>query len=109
MGLTKKPSSVYTGAGTVAPPNPDPAKFSIGVTEQIGPNLVAEVLYPNCPSYEGRKILVFEHLSDSHLRSCKWLDPHFSKVRAGGTLTPVARCEPTLRGWRLARILAAAL
>jgi hypothetical protein len=63
------------------------------------------IVYPGCTTYEGRKILVFENSNLFELRVRDRIDPHFS----GKSFAPVARFEPTDRGWKLARIVAAAL
>ena len=78
-------------------PNPNPARFTILSTEQVGSAVVAEVLYPDCTNYEGRKVLVYADMDASTLRLMTTLDPHFSPH--GG---PLARFEPTMRGYRLA-------
>jgi hypothetical protein len=112
MGLMKKPSSGnYNPTAVIAPPNPDPKQFRVEHYEKIGNGLVVLVVYPNCTTYEGRKVLVFASTSITTVKSCKMLDPHFSDRLdpPAGTPIPVARFEPTDRGWRLARIVAAAL
>jgi hypothetical protein len=78
-------------------PNPNPARFRILRTMQVGKAVVAEVNYPDCWNYEGNKVLVFRDMAEAELRRRKTLDPHFSKH--GG---PLARFEPTEYGWTLA-------
>lgn len=80
--------------------NPDPTRFDIKKTERIGKFLIAEVQYPNCQNYEGNKILVFERVSEKVLRGQKSLDPHFCDSLKHSS--PVARFEPTARGWNYA-------
>lgn len=110
MGMMKKPSGCRNRSDAPPlPPEPDPARFTIQGYEQVGANLVVCVVYPGCTSYEGRKVLVFERLSIQQLRKCPTLDPHFADVVAVGTACPVARFEPTTRGWKLARLTAASL
>lgn len=91
------------------PPNPDPAQFEILRWEQVGQSLAVEVRYPGCSTYEGRKVMVFERCRIEELRALKTLDPHFAPVAWPGTRVPQARFRPTALGWRLARIVAAAL
>ena len=78
-------------------PNPNPARFKILLAEQIGSAVVAEIYYPDCNNYEGRKIVVFSNTTKSALMQRKTLDPHFTEH--GG---PIARLEPTVRGWKIA-------
>ncbi len=111
MGLYKRSSGAYTPAAIAAvkPPNPDPRKFVLGQYEQIGAHLAVWIRYPNCTAYEGRKVLVFADTTIEQLAECPLIDPHFSDTVPQYTRTPVARFEPTLRGWRLARICAVAI
>jgi hypothetical protein len=80
--------------------NPDPTRFVIKKTERVGRFLIAEVHYPNCQNYEGNKILVFERVPENTLRKQTSLDPHFCDTSAHPS--PVARFEPTSRGWNYA-------
>lgn len=82
------------------PPNPDPSKFKILRMEQKGRFLVAEVEYVGCTNFEGRKILIYEGVAPWQLRKAAFLDPHFCEK--GSHPIPVARFEPTDRGWRYA-------
>jgi hypothetical protein len=110
MGLMKKVSGGnYKPKTVVTPPNPDPKHFKITKWEQIGPHLVACIKYPGCTTYEGNKILVFEETRLEDLAGCSLIDPHFSDNAPKTTRVPVARFEPTVRGWNLARVTAAAL
>jgi hypothetical protein len=70
-------------------------------TEQVGSAVVAEVRYPDCTNYDGRKILVYADTDAVELRSRTTLDPHFAPH--GG---PLARFEPTRRGWCMALAVA---
>jgi len=78
-----------------------PANFSVNHWEMIGGGLVADVLHEN-----RRKILVFVGLTPQRLYELKELDVRFNTTTE---CSPVARFEPTDRGWRLARVCAAAL
>lgn len=80
--------------------NPDPTRFVIQKTERAGRFLIAEVHYPNCQNYEGNKILVFDGVPEKVLREQTSLDPHFCDSPEHPS--PVARFEPTARGWNYA-------
>jgi hypothetical protein len=88
------------------PPNPNPTNFRIlrGYTSLNGKVSVVEVCYPDCTNYEGRKILVFE-ANISRVISRTQLDPHFCEDH----FSPIARFEPTERGWVHACSYAASL
>lgn len=81
--------------------NPDPKHFKIRKVETIGTFLIVEVDYPDCQNFEGKKVLVYAGVSEKQLRTERSLDPHFCDT--GKHLSPVARFEPTARGWRYAR------
>jgi len=66
--------------------------------------LIAEVQYPNCTNFEGKKILVFKGMTIRELATLDELDPHFyedSKL--------IARFVPTCEGMSMARSLAYSL
>jgi len=88
----------------VPPGNPDPANYKIIDTLTVGNILIADIQYPDCKNYEGRKILVFEGVTAKSLRGQKLIDPHFSKNSK--YLSPIARFEPTDRGWKMAESFA---
>lgn len=90
-------------------PNPNPKRFTVLRVVQAERHLVALVHYPDCTSYEGRKVLVFADTRAGDLCAATELDPHFTDVAPAGALVPVARFEPTERGWRLAMLTAWAL
>lgn len=86
------------------PGNPDPLNYEILRSQQVGRHLVVEVKYLDCTNYEGRKIMVYSNLTISNLILQKVVDPHFTvsdKFRS-----PIARFEPTDRGWKLALAVA---
>ncbi len=60
--------------------------------------ILAEIVYPNCPTFEGRKLILFEGVTASWLRRQTAIDPHFME---GGHI--VARFAPTPEGLRLAK------
>lgn len=86
----------------VKAPNPDPEKFEIIKTKQIGMHLVAKINYPNCTNYEGNKICVFLDTTDFQLRHRRSIDPHFAE----NDEAPFARFAPTPIGWVAAEELA---
>lgn len=89
-------------------PQPDPFRYEVLREEAVGGMLVAELRYPDCPTYEGRKVLVFEgyaSVSQVASRNGGAVDPHFQGNPRYAS--PVARLEPTDRGWREALKLAA--
>jgi hypothetical protein len=85
------------------PGNPNPRRFVIERAEVSGDFLIAEILYPDCTNFEGRKLLVYQRVTEQDLRARKFLDPHFCDHEQH--LAPVARFEPTERGWYYARTL----
>jgi hypothetical protein len=81
-------------------PNPDPFNY---VVEKVLPSdgfLILEVRYPDCTNYEGRKIMVYENVTMEELEHQNSLDPHFSNNKKFHS--PIARFEPTSRGWDMA-------
>lgn len=74
------------------PLGPNPLLFTILRIRKIGDFSLVEAQYDGCTNYEGRKILVLEgfYAGDSTL------DPHFCE---GPHRSPIARFEPTERGW----------
>lgn len=86
------------------PPNPDPHNFRVLRSEEVGPYLLAEVLYPDCTNYEGRKILVYKGVSLLEVLAQGSVDPHFSNNPRFHS--PIARFVPTEAGWKMARVLA---
>ena len=91
-------------AEEIPPGNPDPAKYKIIDTLTVGHILIVEIVYPDCKNYEGKKILVYENMTADQLRKQKYIDPHFSKNAK--YKSPIARFEPTDRGWRMAESFA---
>lgn len=81
-----------------APVDPDPKRFELVMMKRIGQAAVAMIRYLDCTNYEGRKVLIYAD-ADDFMReaSAADLDPHF---RPGSG--PLARFEPTDRGWELA-------
>lgn len=86
----------YTVIKSESLPNPSPANYRILRYQECFNFLAIEIQYLDCKNYEGRKILVFECKLDD-LRNQKLIDPHFSENK--GFISPIARFEPTERGW----------
>jgi hypothetical protein len=89
------------------PPNPDPERWELLQSEQVGEWLVLKLRYAGCTNYEGQKILVFQGVSPLQLLAQRLIDPHFFPPGAGkkkGRVlhSPFARFEPTEAGWRAA-------
>jgi len=82
------------------PPNPNPSKYKILKKKIVGKFLVVEIAYDGCTNYEGKKILVFKDVSYQKLMEQQSIDPHFSENK--DLISPIARFEPTKRGWKLA-------
>ena len=80
-------------------PNPNPRNFEIRDVTVIGKYLVADVDYPDCTNYEGRKIMVYCNVLRSELERQQTLDPHFCD---GEHMSPVARFVPTKEGKKMA-------
>ncbi len=106
MGIKLFSEDNYPRENRPSPPlgNPDPDNYRIIDTLTIGNMLIAEIQYPDCKNYEGRKILVYENMSSKQLRAQRLIDPHFSKNK--DYKSPVARFEPTDRGWKMAESFA---
>lgn len=83
----------------VKEPNPNPRNFRVDKVIEEGGFAIAEIYYPDCTNFEGKKILVFEGVTELDLRRMDFIDPHFCDR---GHLTPIARFEPTEKGWGLA-------
>lgn len=82
-------------------PNPDPTNYKIIRSEQIGNRLLVMVVYPNCTTFEGKKILLFEGITLEELVEQKFIDPHFSQSEEH--VHPIARFIPTEDGWAMAK------
>jgi hypothetical protein len=84
-------------------PNPNPANYSIIRSEVVNGYLIIELKYHDCTNYEGKKIMVYECALGDLLKQ-KLIDPHFCDSKK--YFSPIARFEPTERGWNNACILA---
>ncbi len=76
---------------------PSPYNFKIIESLQTGSYLVVRVQYPNCTTFEGHKILVFEGIDIDALIKQNCIDPHFSESKK--IKHPIARFEPNASGW----------
>ena len=81
-------------------PNPNPLNYEVLRHQRRWGHLVIEIKYLDCTNYEGKKILVFENTTELDLLNQKLIDPHFSDNPLYHS--PIARFEPTERGWRMA-------
>lgn len=79
---------------------PDPLKFKILSSVQLGKHVVCEIQYETVSNFEGRKILVYQDTTVGFIESLANIDPHFSDN--GDYLSPVARFRPTKEGWHQA-------
>lgn len=79
--------------------NPHPSRWSLNKCEEVNKCTVVELIYKDCTNYEGKKILVFyDNPFHDILRINKGkIDPHFSDSKE--FIHPIARFEPTKRGW----------
>jgi len=89
--------------GTSSLPNPNPANYTIVRSLVINGYLIIEIKYHDCTNYEGRKIMLYDSTL-VELINQKLIDPHFSNNKK--YISPIARFEPTKRGWKLACTLA---
>jgi hypothetical protein len=95
----------------VTRPNPNPYRFrvirSIEVLDAGSglTNLVCELDYADCPSFEGRKVLLYLNSCTKLLESLTFIDPHFSSEG----FAPFARFIPTEEGWKAALALASCI
>lgn len=81
-------------------PNPKPDNYQIIRHLERHNKLVIEIQYLDCTNYEGRKILYFENCTLKDLKWQKLIDPHFCENK--DFHSPVARFEPTDKGWNMA-------
>lgn len=94
--------STYDAPASVPRPsgNPNPHRFKLlRIVRTDNGAVVVKIKYPDCTNYEGNKILVYES-GEAFLELEKRgvIDPHFTS----DSRSPVARFEPTERGWSMA-------
>ena len=63
-----------------------------------------KINYPDCTTFEGNKVLMFNNVSIDDILLQKDIDPHFSS--SVKYIHPFARFEPTVHGWKIACIVA---
>ena len=80
--------------------NPNPKNWKVMRAAEHGKFLIVGLKYPDCTNYEGAKLLVFEGLTLKKLTKQKLIDPHFFQSKK--YKSPIARFEPTERGWKMA-------
>jgi hypothetical protein len=81
--------------------NPDPTKWSIIKSKNIGEFLIVLINYPNCTNYEGNKILIYDNsVTIEDLYKQKLIDPHFSNNKE--YYSPICRFRPDKTGWKMA-------
>ena len=104
------PNSYYTTSSPVKVQegNPNPENWKILKAKEYGKYLILMLQYPDCTNYEGKKILVFENISLVNLVNQKMIDPHFFPENPRYK-SPIARFEPTDRGWGFAESFGGAL
>ena len=85
----------------VSATTPDATKFVVLKKKVVNGYPVFIVQYANVTNYEGRKILMYPKHFDTNAISRR-MDPHF--FDRGDS--PIARFEPTARGWLMAETLA---
>lgn len=96
---------IFAGRGRGCATNPqaeapNPKKFRVLQEERVGQLWVAMLHYPGCTNFEGHKVVVCKGTAPSRRTT---LDPHFTE---GGDI--VARFQPTLDGFALAKTCARA-
>lgn len=107
----RSPNASYTPPIAVAKikdGNPDPSNWKILKAQEHGKFLILMMEYPDCTNYEGKKILVFEDVTMIDLVNQKMIDPHFFPKNPKFK-SPIARFEPTDRGWKMAEKFVRAL
>jgi len=83
------------------PPMPNPTRWEVIETRQLGDYLIVQVRYLDCTNYEGVKILVFEGITIEILVAQGVCDPHFSENQ--NLHSPIARFVPTQEGMDMAQ------
>jgi len=100
MGLKLFSDSRGDERGVVpyAPEDPRPHLFKIRHLEEFGEYVIGVVNYPNCPTFDGDKIIVWRGKSAEKIRAMKLIDPHFLHDN-----NIIARFRPTADGWYYAK------
>ena len=85
-------------------PNPDPKNCTITHAYQLHNYLVVGITYPDCTTFEGKKVLVYKDCSLEKLHrqiQIAGIDPHFAANKM--YYSPIARFIPTKEGWQMAK------
>jgi len=91
----------YVNAKYYVQPTPDPTNYEILKSIYVNGYLLLSVKYPDSDNYEGKKLLLFDkNITVTQLKKQGMIDPHFSDNKE--MLSPIARFEPTPRGWKMA-------
>lgn len=105
INIFGRSASSFEGYRASSNIEPDPKKFIVEEAIDINGHCILTVIYPNCTTYEGKKILFFSDTESEDIIDQKVIDPHFSDKG----LSPFARFEPTDEGLlaaiKLARVL----
>ncbi len=96
MGINLWMSSCSQNENLRNLPNPNPDNYTVMRHITINGHLIVELKYHDCTNYEGRKIMVYT-CSLNELLQQKLIDPHFCD--SDEHRSPIARFEPTDRGW----------
>lgn len=92
------------GGGSPQAPNPDPNKYTICGVDVINGYRLVFIVYEDCTNFEGKKLLLFEKgITRDVLEAQGSIDPHFSENK--NFISPIARFEPTERGYEMALAL----
>jgi len=102
FGSNSGGSCYQTKENSIPDTNPNPYNFKIRRISKIEEYLIVYINYMDCVNYEGNKILVFKDISISEIKQSSFIDPHFCK---GEHISPIARFEPTKRGYKMAYIM----
>ena len=105
MGLSVVKKSSTCGCtvaqSTPAAPNPDPSNFRILKSLYFGDLVALWVHYPDCTTFEGRKIMVYQGVQLQSLETSPLLDPHFCD--SSEHPIPIARFAGDSTGWKNAK------
>lgn len=82
---------------------PEPNNFKILKCENIGNYLIALINFPNCTTFGGNKVCVYENVPKKEFESLKEIDPHFLNT---SRLSPIARFRGDEDGYKNAQIFA---
>lgn len=100
MGVSIMGSKSFSSYDGNKSRNPDPKNYKIIEALRVNKSLLIKINYPDCKNYEGNKILVYNYIDLDILKNqgaLFGLDPHFSENTS--KYSPIARFEPTDKGW----------